>query len=335
MALSVATFNVLAPCYAQPSWYYPSSEPYMNTEFRRNRILQFLDSIKDYDIIGLQEVTDDTIDNVGGIAYTREGEFKYFASFLTKTHHAFFASHDRKYWASYFSNNPMSPYAWIKNGNVLFLKRSTFHHVTFSDVALGKGGNHAAMATCTHRASGRKMRVMSVHLDSDIGGNRQSEWESIKTLLPDNPSLVDLVIGDFNANTQTGILAADFANFNDDGEAGKFKNALLKITNDTGVMIYEQTHPFTSTFNDRHLHEKIDHIVYRYGLMPSNIYYSGVGLYGTVEGTQSGVIDNNLWVVRPDTRPPGYDLNEELRINTNFDHVGSDHYPCVARFNIL
>lgn len=333
MALSVATFNVLAPCFAQPSWYYPSSIPYMDTEFRRYRILQFLDAIKEYDIIALQEVTDDFTDSVAGIAYTRNGEYSYFSSLLAKSHYCFFVSHDRKYNASTFCPNPLSPYAWLKNGTALFIKRTTFSNVMFNDVTLGKGGCHAAMAVCVHRASGKRMRVLSVHLDNDTGGNRQFEWESIKATLPDNPNMVDLILGDFNTNTQTGILSNDFAKFNVDNEpSNKFKNALYKISTDTGLMLFEPTHPFTSTFNDGHMTDKMSHIVYRYGLMPSNIYYSGVGIYGTLEGTNSGVIDNNLWITCPDTRPPGYDLNEELRINTNLDHVGSDHFPVVAKF---
>lgn len=335
MALSVVSLNVLAPCFAQPSWYYPTSIPYMDNDFRRGRILQFLEAVKDYDVIALQEVTDDFVETVGGIAYTRQGEYSYYTNLLSKTHYAVFVSHDRKYNANNFCNNPMSPYAWIKNGNALFLKRTTFNNVMFNDVTLGKGGNHAAMAVCIHRASGKRLRVMAIHLDSDAGGNRQMEWESIKATLPDNPNLVDLVVGDFNCGTQHGSLAADFAKFNTDGESNKFKNALFKISADTGVMIYKATHPFTSTYNDGHIHDKMSHIVYRYGLVPSNIYYSGIGVYGTLEGTQSGVIDNNLPVICPDTRPPGYDQNEELRINTNFDAVGSDHYPVVARFNLL
>lgn len=335
MALNVATFNVLAPCFAQPSWYYPSSFPYMEAEFRRGRILQFLNSIKEYDVIALQEVTDDFIETVGGIAYSRTGDYPYYVSLLTKTHYSCFVSHDRRYNANSFCANPMSPHAWIKNGTALFIKRTTFNNVMFNDVILGKGGNHATMAVCVHRASGKRLRIMSVHLDSDAGGNRQMEWESIKANLPDNPNLVDLILGDFNCSTQQGILANDFSSFNKDGESGKFKNALYKISAETGVMIYKPTHPFTSSYANGHTYEKLSNIVYRYGLNPSNIYYSGVGVYGTLEGTCSGVIDNNLWVICPDTRPPGYDQNEEMRVNTNFDAVGSDHFPVVVKFNML
>lgn len=335
MALNVVTLNTLAPCFAQPSWHYPSNLAFLDDEFRRDRILSFLESVKEHDVIALQEVTDDFSENVNGIVYTRKGNYNIFAEKMSKTHYTFFVSHERQHNASYFSTNPLSPYAWIRNGNVLFLKRNTFSNVLFDDQKLGKGGSHAAIATGIHRASGRRMRIMSVHLDTDIGGNRLHEWESIKTLLPDNPSITDLILGDFNTNTQTGILKNDFATFNAEGEVSKFKNALVKVSKDTGMNIYEQTHPWTTMAHERRSSEKSSHIVYRYGLEPSNIYYSGLSKHGTIEGTLTGVIDSNLWILAPDTRPPGYDQNEEIRVNSNLSVFGTDHFPVVARLNII
>lgn len=323
--MNLVTFNVLAPCYANPSWYYDSTKPLLKTMYRRSRILQFLDSVRESDIIALQEVTDDFEETVDGVKYKREGEFKHYVELLGRTHYAHFVSHERRYWSSYFSSDPTSPYAWISNGNAIFVKKSAFTDVWFIDHPLGDAGNMSAFASAICRTNGRRVVCGSIHLDTDVGGNRNSEWNSVgELLLSLDRRVVDIVLGDFNTNTQAGTLQSDFESFTV-SETDKFKNALYKLSVNTGLPIYRPTHPMTSTFNDSTTYEKIDHCVYHNGVSPSSAYYSGLDKYGTADGTFSGVIDNCLWYTYPT------DLDEEERTNANFELVGSDHFPVKIR----
>ena len=352
--LTILSFNCLAPCYAQPKWYYPENEVKLDKIYRRERIIKLL--TRDYhnnsklklyeqpDIISLQEVTDDTIEIINGITYNREGEYKYFKSVLENDYYCKFYPHDKTYWESYFSSDPTSPYAYIKNGNALFLKKKSFSEPIWFDKSNSLSGNHSVYAETIHLNSGKKLRINNVHFDSDVGGNRLKELESLLSFLVFDNNIIDLIIGDFNASTEQANLKQLLVD-------KKFTNILKFIQDELGYNVFEQTHPFTSQYNGNNVYGPIDHILYRGDkILPDlTILVSGTKLninlksqrdeidfdifyppgpdriHGEPSDTINGVLDHNLWETS---------LNEIDRINNNFDYCGSDHFPIIASFKI-
>jgi endonuclease/exonuclease/phosphatase family metal-dependent hydrolase len=278
MILTVKTLNVLAPCYARPEWYPKSASSYLKTLSRRKRILSFLQSINETDIISLQEVTDE--------------EFEYYLSTLESTHYSCFVPHERRYWSTYFTDA-----TWVPNGNALFIRKYTFHHVIFTAISLGGAGNKAILARCIHKTISIDFRIVSLHVDADIGGNRKDELSSLNKILIPTLYTIDIVAGDFN-----DVISDDLHDF---------KDALQNVGST------KPTHPHNSGFNSTN-YQVIDHIIYRYGL---TILYADV-------------LDYGLWSYFPEVRRVGIDINEENRLKTCLELLGTDHFPVIARFYI-
>jgi endonuclease/exonuclease/phosphatase family metal-dependent hydrolase len=269
--LPMVTFNVLAPVWAAPDWYPPDMDmSLLDADDRRARITAFLSSrAADTDVFCLQEV--------------QESEFPAFLAAVGSGFAGAMSHNDRDWW----SNWVVPEIPWAPNGTAIIVRRQAFSNLAFRDVALSGDGDHGEIVEGVHRATGRRFRAASIHLDSDKEANRGREARALISELPPAAGAIDVVCGDFNEDSVTGTAGGVMR------RAG-FVDVLDAVGN------REPTHPWSSSFNGATRWAIIDHL--------------------TVRGAQplSGDVLDFGGLSIPD---------ELTRIETNFRTTGSDHYP--------
>jgi endonuclease/exonuclease/phosphatase family metal-dependent hydrolase len=272
--LGMVTFNVLAPVWAAPDWYPPEMDmSLLDAAYRRARITSFLAShAADTDIFCLQEV--------------QESEFPAFLAAVGSGFAGAMSHNDRDWW----SNWVVPEIPWAPNGTAIMVRRQAFSNLVFRDIALSGDGDHAELVEGVHRATGRRFRAASIHLDSDKEANRGREARSLMSQLPPAAGAIDVVCGDFNEDSVTGTAGGVVK------RAG-FVDVLDAVGN------REPTHPWSSSFNGATRWAIIDHL--------------------TVRGAQplSGDVLDFGGLSIPD---------ELTRIESNFRTTGSDHYPVAG-----
>ena len=245
----------------------------LDAAYRRARITSFLASrAADTDIFCLQEV--------------QESEFPAFLAAVGGGFAGAMSHNDRDWW----SNWVVPEIPWAPNGTAIMVRRQAFSNLVFRDIALSGDGDHAELVEGVHRATGRRFRAASIHLDSDKEANRGREARSLMSQLPPAAGAIDVVCGDFNEDSVTGTAG------------GVVKRAGFVDVLDT-VGNREPTHPWSSSFNGATRWAIIDHL--------------------TVRGAQplSGDVLDFGGLSIPD---------ELTRIESNFRTTGSDHYPVAG-----
>jgi endonuclease/exonuclease/phosphatase family metal-dependent hydrolase len=269
--LGMVTFNVLAPVWAAPDWYPPEMDmSLLDAADRRARITAFLASrAASTDVFCLQEV--------------QESEFPAFLAAVGSGFAGAMSHNDRDWW----SNWVVPEIPWAPNGTAIMVRRQAFSNLVFRDIALSGDGDHAELVEGVHKATGRRFRAASIHLDSDKESNRGREARSLMSQLPPAAGAIDVVCGDFNEDSVTGTAGGVVK------RAG-FVDVLDAVGN------REPTHPWSSSFNGATRWAIIDHLTVR-GARPL-----------------SGEVLDFGGLSIPD---------ELTRIEENFRTTGSDHYP--------
>jgi endonuclease/exonuclease/phosphatase family metal-dependent hydrolase len=273
-AMDIVVFNVLAPVWAAPDWYPTDMDPaLLDTEWRRERIVAFLqERSATADLVALQEVQD--------------SEFPYLAGALGGDFVGFMSTNDPDFWSNWLVEGT----PWGPNGTAVFLRRSAFGSVSFSELEQSDG-NSVAWVSARDLASGQRIRFASVHLDSDSQVNRQVELGTLLDLWsPANADTTDIIAGDFNEDTVHGSLSTPLK------QAG-FVDVLAALGN------REQTHPWIESYYMSNKWGILDHVVLRHG-----------------EPIAGDVVDFGVWSIEDET----------ARIEANFEACGSDHFPVVA-----
>lgn len=274
--IKVVSFNILAPCWADPNIYPAEALPFLDREYRRAKIIQFLNDNQDADVFALQEVT---AVEFGFLNNTLSGKYVGFQSFHAPT-----------YWSQYITQTP----PWEPNGNALFVKKSTFKNCTFSDVPLSDDGNHATFAQATHASSNKKVRILSVHLDSDYAYNREREFQAALDLMPKSSSKLDIIAGDFNIDITKSNLQKDI-------DKARFVN-VLAAKGITGV-----TSPYTTKYYANSVFGPIDSVLAR-----------------NATALDAKIVDFGLMTLYPNKD------DENTRVAANFQKCGSDHFPVTG-----
>lgn len=266
--ITIITFNILAPNFADPKYYPPKCEMFLDPVKRRIATTNFINSIKSKcDIFAFQEVTYDTEIETNEAQYIRKGEFRYIENLLSDEFTGMFFSHDKEYWGSFFSER--DEYSYIKNGNAIFFRRSIFKCHIWHDVPL-QTGNHSVRCDLIHISTGSKVRVLNLHLDSQSHEMRIIELSSVLNNMSETLSnnTIDLIVGDFNTNSVNNIIRS----------AG-FNNSIQ----DVGIC--KPTFAFDNN-------EPIDHILYRGDItpIPENTIILDGGFWDDMKDT---TLDNN------------------------------------------
>ena len=272
--LGMVTFNVLAPVWAAPDWYPPDMDmSLLDAGYRRARITSFLSSrAANTDIFCLQEV--------------QESEFPAFLAALGGGFTGAMSHNDRDWW----SNWVVPEIPWAPNGTAIIVRRQAFSNLAVRDVPLSGDGNHGEIVEGVHRATGRRFRAASIHLDSDVEANRGREARALMAELPPAGGTTDVVCGDFNEDAVTGTAGGVMR------RAG-FVDVLDAVGN------REPTHPWSSSYNGATRWAIIDHLIVR-GARPES----------------GDVLDFGALSI----------ADELTRIEANFRTTGSDHFPVAG-----
>jgi endonuclease/exonuclease/phosphatase family metal-dependent hydrolase len=222
---TILSFNILAPCWAHPS-YYPKGAV-LDRKQRISAIVSVL-LASDADVICLQEVT-----NPEYLEIRR----------ALKGHVGFMSHHEPNYWSNWVTPDP----PWEPNGNAVLLRKKLFTNVSFGETTVPDSGNRGVVARATHAISNTPYEIHSVHFDPDKMPNKVNELSS---LLERVGGQVAVIAGDFNANTETGSLSPRLR------ELG-FEDVLSALGVDT------PTRPDTSTYANSPNYRQIDHIAVR------------------------------------------------------------------------
>jgi len=122
------------------------------------------------------------------------------------------------------------------NGTAIAVRRQAFSNLTFRDIPLSGDGNHAELVAGVHKATGRRFRAASIHLDSDVEANRSREARALMAELPPVAGTTDVVCGDFNEDAVTGT-------------AGGIVRRAGFVDVLDGVGNREPTHPWSSSYS--------------------------------------------------------------------------------------
>jgi hypothetical protein len=178
--------NALAPVFADPTGYPVEVQSQVAREIRRAKIINgtlipMINSL-DLDVIGMQEVSRDTVWATNS-SITIQGELKYFKAALeAKGYISFYSANDRGYWGFYAQYNYYdyaNPYvynSYVDTGVAIFLKASRFTAVQFQDIRLSTG-NHLNLVNAFDNQAGEYVRFANCHWDSDYISNRRPEAE--------------------------------------------------------------------------------------------------------------------------------------------------------------
>jgi endonuclease/exonuclease/phosphatase family metal-dependent hydrolase len=194
----------------------------------------------------------------------------------------------------FWSNWLVEGIPWAPNGTAVFVRRSAFGTPTFHELEQSDG-NSVAWVSARHLASGQRIRFASVHLDSDSEANRKVELAALLDLWgPAGAGRTDLIAGDINEDTVHGALSRPLR------QEG-FVDVLAALGN------REQTHPWIESYYMSNKWGILDHVLLRHG-----------------EPISGDVVDSGVWAIEDET----------ARIEANFEAIGSDHFPVVARVRL-
>lgn len=271
--LSIMTFNILAPCWADPSYYPASTAPYLDRLARRQAIIALLKQYQQtVDVFALQEVA--------------QVEFNAIRDALKQTHVGLQANHAPSYWANWVT--PQTP--WEPNGNAILVRKDRFTSLAFEDFASSSSGNHSALFTGTIRNSGgRTVRIASVHLDSDYPYNRKAELGAVLAKWGPRANTVDVIAGDFNTETDATNIQTDLKS------AGYYD--LLDLLGTAS-----QTHPWNTKYYGADNWGIIDHIVSR-GSAPRDGSVMNFNLFALFPTNEETRIIRNLQLSGSDHFP--------------------------------
>jgi len=287
VTVKVLAFNVLAPSWADASLYPSTCSNLLPEPARTQRTASWITSnnLLGYDAFAFQETESLT-----------NGALK---AALGKSFSFFQVNHADSYWASYITVTP--PFA--SNGVAIAVNQNKYDHCVYVDKPISDSGNHAAIAICHHKVLNRWFRFASVHLDSDYGGRRGKEANGLGDYLAaenTHSNYVDVIAGDFNADTDSGVLNQRFTTngFTDLGHA-------LGST--------AATHPWSSSYNRNSQWAILDHVIVK-----------GTG----TAAAAYNVFSSNLYTLYPGS------ANENTRICLNLDYTGADHFPVSGSFTV-
>ena len=247
--LRVASWNVLAACWASPRWYPGDIDIACLDRVRRRALINttLQQIVPRPDVVCLQEVT--------------ETEFAFFANGFGPEFIGTFAGNARGYWSHWLTDDV----EWEPNGPALFVRRDAVADVSMREVALSDFGNRAAWVDLVDH-DGRRHTIVSIHLDADDATRRGHELDSLLSQIDaDSGGGAVVIAGDFNADTVDTPVGEAITS------AG-FVDALTALGN------HSPTHPFARPSDAFAAFARIDHILVR-GARPVSAHVVDAGVW--------------------------------------------------------
>ena len=306
--LNIVTFNMLAPAFARPASYPEGSGPLLDTAVRSAALRHTVASLASNafqdgrflqaDVIALQEVQPATLAALflaGGLVDTEWFLFN--------------VAHREDYWSSDYVTDPdeIAEAPWTANhfghGNALLIRRSSFDTppgFPFTATVNTNSGNRAPVFVGS--LGGRPVRISSVHFDGDAAGGRRAELISHFEQLPPLAGAVDIVAGDFGADTGHGNLQ------------GEVRRAGF-VDGVSAVGEADSTLPYSTGHYSSHNRVIVDHVLAR-GATPLEGRIHNFGLFQRFPAKATGGQRDDI---------------EDARVQAALAEIGADHFPVVVR----
>ncbi len=269
--LVIATWNVLAAPWAAASFYPEEMDTAVLDRSVRAALVGAHAATFGADVLCLQETTPPDLAAI--VSHLVD-----YGSFST--------TNGRDLWSRWST----AEVPWEPNGTAIAWRVDAFDDITTGAVGLSDDGNIATWLQARHVSSGRRVRILSVHLDADEAALRRAQLPLALGFFDAEPGCIDVVAGDCNEDT-TGTDLGDMC------DAYQFVDAL------TVLGCTEPTHPYARPSDDYAPIARLDHVLVR-GTRPIS----------------GAVIDSGVW--RVDV--PGERMEEHLR------RTGSDHLPVTV-----
>lgn len=308
--ITLCTFNVLAPIFADPDSYPESVASLLGTPSPRTAVVKArLASLAgDAYLNGsnipvsaffLQETQISFVDSFFGTGGLKANEWSVYT-----------ASNDNSYWSSYYETDPdkLAAYPWLAqtgdHGNTLLLRKSDFSNEQHSVMSTANTGGKANHLTASY--NGRTLRFANVHFDSDNAGKRRRETESVFAQTPLSENIIDVIAGDFNTNTDTG-------NIQDDLTQLGFVNAIYALGKK------DRTQPYRQSYYSSLNWSSLDHFLIR-----------------SCSAVDGYIVNLGLWETYPINVANDRDTNQDARLTAALGPGGngSDHFPVVVTLEL-
>jgi endonuclease/exonuclease/phosphatase family metal-dependent hydrolase len=308
--ITLCTFNVLAPIFADPESYPDVVTQLLGTPSPRTAVVKSR----------LVSLAADAYLNGSNIPVSafllQETQISFVNSFFgsgglnPNDWTVLVASNDPTYWASYYETDPekLAAYPWMAqtgdHGNTVLLRNAHFSNVQHTVISTANTGGKANQVVATY--SGKTLRITNVHFDSDTAGKRRRETESTFEQTPLTSGIIDIIGGDLNTNTDTGNIQLDMI-------AQGYTNAIYALGKK------DRTQPYRQSYYSSLNWSSLDHFLIR-SCSVLDGYIVNLGLWETYPIFITGDKDDNQ-----DSR-----LAAALGPGGN----GADHFPVVVTLEL-
>jgi endonuclease/exonuclease/phosphatase family metal-dependent hydrolase len=304
--ITLCTFNVLAPIFADPESYPESVTSLLGTPSPRTAVVK----------ARLASLAGDAYLNGSNVQvsafFLQETQISFVESFFgtgglsTNAWDIYTASNDNSYWSSYYETDPekLSAYPWLAqtgdHGNTLLLRKAHFSSEQHSVISTANSGGKANQLTAVY--SGKTLRFANVHFDSDNAGKRRRETESVFAQTPLTAGVIDVIAGDLNTNTDTG-------NIQDDLLQNGFINAIYALGKK------DRTQPYRQSYYSSLNWSSLDHFLIR-----------------SCSVLDGYIVNLSLWETYPINVANDRDTNQDARLAAALGPGGNgaDHFPVVV-----
>ncbi len=325
--VKITTWNVLSPRYNFIPWFPMASQflQYIVDAVRYVTVSLNIHLMSDSDVFMFQEVSINAACLTNSSYIVGGGNWEPLSQTMTELgYQCHIAFHDQRHWWKYYDYDTCDKYnTYTPTGNVICVKTASFSNIRFESHLLNNG-SAIAVALVDYKQTSN-LRYVTVHIDSDIQGQRNQEFDEIFTVLyPATEPGIVVVCGDMNTAQQFGA-------FKHRLDASGYTDPVYDFMKATGQLALAVPSQALGTgWYSNNQHEgNIDFCLVKIGTAIADpVLKVGDGsLYGYPNATRSGVVDFKLWTKYPAPNPNRVDTMEPYRTGEAMQACGSDHFP--------
>lgn len=325
--LKITTWNLLSPRYNFIPWFPMASQflQYIVDAVRYVAIMSNIRLMTDSDVFMFQEVSINAACLTNSSYIIGGGNWEPLSQTMSELgYQCRISFHDQRHWWKYYDYDTCDKYnSYTPTGNVICVKTTSFTNIRFESHLLNNG-SALAVALVNYKQT-PNVRFVSIHLDSDIQGQRVQEFdETFMTIYPSTAPGTVVVCGDMNTDQEFGSFKhrLDVSGYTDPVQD------LMKAIGQLFLAVPSQALGTGWYSNNQHT-KNIDFCLVKEGtvIADSALKVGNGALYGYPNATRSGVVDFQLWSKYPAPQPNRVDSMEPYRTGEAMQACGSDHFP--------
>lgn len=305
--ITLCTFNVLAPIFADPESYPESVTPLLATTPRSLVVRSRLAALASDAYLNGSNVPVSAF-------FLQETQISFVQTFFeagglnAADWSVFTASNDNNYWSSYYETDPekLAAYPWLAqtgdHGNTILLRSAHFTNIQHTVISTADSGGKANQLVANYNS--KVLRFTNVHFDSDNAGKRRRETESVFQQCPLTSGTVDIIGGDLNTNTDTGNIQTDLL-------VEGFTNVIYSLGKK------DRTQPYRQIYYSSLNWSSLDHFLMR-----------------SCSAVDGYIVNLGLWDTYPIHITGDKDDNQDARLAAALTGNGADHFPVVVTLEL-